>query len=122
MVNFQSFQGDSLAYLNYFEQFKKGKTFQFINSPEIKNVVKPESVEIVFHVFQCSQSFSIPNRVSSASDIDQTGSYFRVVDVKEYKSGGQVYKRDVTMEFDVKLGIRGTSLSRIKNGRLFFSY
>ena len=122
-VNFQHFQGDSIAYLNYFRQFEKGKVFQIINSPGLKNTVKPEIVEIVVSVFQCAQSFKIENSISSASEIDQTGSYFRISDVKEYKStSGQVYKRDVTMEFDVKLGNKGVTLSRIKNGRLFFSY
>jgi hypothetical protein len=123
-VSFPTFQGDSIAYLNYFSQFQKGKEFRFRKETGlIKDGLVPETVEIIFHVFQCSQTFSIPNRLSSASDIDQTGSYFRVADVKEYKTvNGQVYKRDVTMEFDVKLGNQGTSLSRIKNGRLFFSY
>ena len=122
-VNFQHFQGDSIAYINYFRQFEKGKVFQLVNIAEIKNTVKPETVEIVMSVFKCAQSFKIENSISSASEIDQTGSYFRISDVKEYKSAsGQVYKRDVTMEFDVKLGNKGVTLSRIKNGRLFFSY
>jgi hypothetical protein len=127
-VNFPIFQGDSIAYLNYFSQFQKGKEFQFISSPEIKNAIKPETIEVLMYVFQCAQTFSIQNGLRSSSDIDQTGSYFRITDVKEYKSAsGQVYKRDVTMEFDVKLGNaklgeKGISLARIKNGRLFFSY
>jgi hypothetical protein len=121
-INFPYFQGDSIAYLNYFSQFQKGKEFKYRkNSGSIQEGLVPETVEITIDVFECDANTS--NRLTSSQGVDETGSYFRITEVKEYKSAnGQVYRRDVTMEFDVKLGLKETTLVRIKNGRLFFSY
>ena len=74
-------------------------------------------------LFGCSEPLSLGNSMSSAIIEDQAGSYFRVADVKEYKSvTGQIYKRDVTIEYEVKIGGRSVPQKRIKNGHLFFSY
>jgi hypothetical protein len=120
-VNYPSFQGDSLAYLHYFNQFQKGKNFKFRTGDiSFKGELEPETVEISVAVLGGCSTVSTNGKGISSRVADQTGSYFRVTDVKEYKSGSLIYRRDVTMEFDVKIGIG--EVLRIKNGRLFFSY
>jgi hypothetical protein len=120
-VNFPAFQGDSLAYLQYFNQFQKGKNFKFrTGDVSFAGELEPETVEVSILVLGgCSPVTTNGSGIPSRS-ADQTGSYFRVADVKEYKSGSLIYRRDVTMEFDVKIGVG--EVLRIKNGRLFFSY
>jgi hypothetical protein len=121
-VNFPAFQGDSLAYLQYFNQFQKGKNFKFRTGDVISlaGELEPETVEISAQVFGGCSPVTTNGRGITSFAANQTGSYFRVADVKEYKSGSLIYRRDVTMEFDVKLGVG--EVLRIKNGRLFFSY
>lgn len=120
-VNYPTFQGDSLAYLQYFNQFQKGKTFKFRKGETPLAQAESGTVEInVLVGIGCTPSATNGKGISSSA-ADQTDSYFRVADVKEYKSvNGQIYRRDVTMEFDVKIGYG--EVLRIKNGRLFFSY
>ncbi len=121
-VNFQSFQGDSLAYFDYFNQFQKGKTFRFKKNWDISESSAPETVEFNMTLFGCSQDVTKGN-VLTSKGVEQTNSYFRIVDIKNYISpSGQIFKRDVTIEFDVTIGSNFTAVKRIKNGRLFFSY
>jgi hypothetical protein len=115
---FQNFQGDSSAYIQYFDQFQKGKNFHFRKEQTIKEITEPYSIDATFSVYGCDKP--IANALTSYN-VDQTNSYFRIADVKEYKSAnGVVFKRDVTIEFDVNFG--PNNIKRIKNGRLFFSY
>lgn len=121
-IGFQAFQGDSLAYLQFFNQFAKGKNFIFRNAYGVKEASTPQIVDISMPIFGCLDPINGGNTFNSI-DVDQTGSYFRVSDVRNYQSAsGEVYKRDVTIEFDVKLGGGALKTKRIKNGRLFFSY
>jgi hypothetical protein len=126
-VGFPSFQGDSIAYLKYFEQFQKGKTFNFLNyvnkDPTPFDFTRLGYISFSFTIFSgCSGNIS-PNVMTSHQVEDQAGSYCRIADVKEYKSAnGKIFRRDVTMEFDVKIGGKAAPLKRIKNGRLVFSY
>ncbi len=121
-IGYQGFQGDSLAYLKYFDQFQKGKTFTYRKEATISELSEPQTVDFLIGLVGCSGDVSRGNSLTS-NGIDQTNSYFRVADVKNYISpSGQIYKRDVTIEFDVTLGSSYTPLKRIKNGRLFFSY
>ena len=123
-IGFSAFQGDSLAYIQYFEQFQKGKSFKFRNNDyNVKSATELQAVDITIAVFGCSSSAPITKGNGySSMESEQNGSYFRVADVKNYLStSGQIYKRDVTIEFDIKLA-GGVTTKRIKNGRLFFSY
>jgi hypothetical protein len=126
-IGFPAFQGDSIAYLKYFEQFQKGKTFTFLNfinkDPTPTDFTKLGTISFSFTIFGgCSEAFA-QNVMTSSSVEDQTGSYCKVADVKEYKlANGQIFRRDVTIEFDVKIGGRSVPLKRIKNGRFVFSY
>jgi hypothetical protein len=121
-VGYQAFQGDSLAYLQFFNQFEKGKNFRYRNATGVEEATKPQIVDIRLALFGCSDPINGGNTLTSI-DVEQTGSYFRVADVKNYQSAsGEIYKRDVTIEFDVKLGGGEVTPKRIKNGRIFFSY
>lgn len=120
-VDFPLFRGDTMAYKQYFNQFKQGKTFKFREKNlDVKGLLEPETVGIYVSVFDCAAT-TANSSVLSSSEAVQSGSYFRVIGEKEYKdASGQVYKRDITIEFDVKVGF-GEAL-HIKNGRLLFSY
>jgi hypothetical protein len=120
-ANYPSFQGDSLEYTRYFDQFQKGNNFTFRKTAGLAEMVIPQTVSFNILLFQCENSLAEGGHLISEG-VDQTNSYFRIADVKNYTSGGQIYKRDVTIEFDVTLGVKGTAVKRIKNGRLFFSY
>jgi hypothetical protein len=121
-IGYQAFQGDSLAYLQFFNQFENGKNFTFRNAYGVKEATKPQIVDMSMPLFGCSDPVNGGNTFNSI-DVDQIGSYFRVADVKNYQSAsGEIYKRDVTIEFDVKLGGGALTTKRIKNGRIFFSY
>jgi hypothetical protein len=121
-ANYSTFRGDSMAYVRYFNQFQKGNNFTFRKTiGDVKEQVTPNTVSFEIFMFQC-QNNRAEGLALISEGVDQTNSYFRIADVKNYTSGGQIYKRDVTIEFDVTLGYKGTPVKRIKNGRLFFSY
>jgi hypothetical protein len=135
-VLFQSFQGNAIAYSKYFEQFQKGKTFEFIlydDKTILQDIGKTGVISFQLFIRGCSNDKTINNgfqTLSSFSNIissqnfkDQSGSFCRVADVKEYKNAdGKIYKRDVTIEFDVKLGGTNLPTKHIKNGRVLFSF
>jgi hypothetical protein len=135
-VDFQSFQGNVIAYSKYFDQFQKGKTFEFIpyNDKTIfQDISKTGVVSFTLFIQGCAndvadnsgiiKTASFSNIITSQNFKDQTGSYCRVADLKEYKNAdGKIYKRDVTIEFDVKLGGTNLPTKRIKNGRIVFSF
>jgi hypothetical protein len=120
-ANYQSFRGDSLAYIRYFDQFEKGNSFTFRKTLGIKEAVIPKTISFEIFMFQCQDNRAEGVALISEG-VDQTNSYFRIAEVKNYASSGIITKRDVTIEFDVTLGYQGTPVKRIKNGRLFFSY
>jgi hypothetical protein len=122
-VIFPSFQGDSIAYINYFNQFQNGKNFSFRKDFDNKaDVLALETIGFsILMTGGCNQDATKASSLHS-SGIDQTNSYFRIADVKEYSTNNRVYKREITIEFDVMLGSQNTALTRIKNGRIFFSY
>lgn len=122
-VNFSSFQGDSLEYTKYFDQFQKGSSFAIRKTFNLAERVIPQTVSFEILLFQCENSLAEGSMLASEG-INQTNSYFRIVDVKNQSSSGIITQRDVTIEFDVTLGAAGAgrALRRIKNGRLFFSY
>ncbi len=127
LIGLPSFQGDSLAYIRYFDQFQKGKTFRFLKVDDKTTISAYAETGIVTFslgiVSGCAEDLTLGNSMTSSNVGDQTGSYFRVSDVKEYKSAnGQIFKRDVSIEYDVKIGGTSVPLKRIKNGHLFFSY
>jgi hypothetical protein len=123
-VNYSSFRGDSLAYMRYFDQFQKGNSFTFRkNAFDMTEAVIPKTVDFAIRLFQCESDLAEAGSLTSETAGDQTNSYFRIADVKNYVSAsGEIYKRDVTIEFDVSLGTFGKTVKRIKNGRIFFSY
>lgn len=118
-IQFQGFTGDSLSYEKYFEQFQKGKTFEFRKaSIGWEGGLKPRVVEIFSTFYGCNNIGDIGSRL-----VDQTESYFRVANVKEIKDGqGNVIEREVTIEFDVQLGKGDIPIGRIKNGKMVFWY
>jgi hypothetical protein len=122
-VNFSSFRGDSLEYMRYFDQFQKGNNFTFRKKlGDMAEAVIPKTVSFEVTLFQCDNDLVSGGSLNTES-ADQTNSYFRIADVKNYVSpSGEIYKRDVTIEFDVSLGTFGKTVKRIKNGRIFFSY
>lgn len=127
LIGLPSFQGDSLAYIRYFDQFQKGKTFRFLkidDKTSISTYAEIGSVTFSLGIVSgCTETLTLGNSMTSSNVDDQTGSYFRIADVKEYKStSGQVFKRDITIEYDVKIGGKSVPQKRIKNGHLFFSY
>jgi hypothetical protein len=135
-VAFQAFQGNLIAYSKYFEQFKKGKTFEFIpyNDKTIfQDISKTGVVSFDLIIRGCANDvvnkngligFSTFNNIITSQNFqDQSGSYCRVADVKEYKNANdKIYKRDVIIEFDVKLGGTNLPTKHIKNGRIVFSF
>jgi hypothetical protein len=118
-VDLPAFMGDSTAYEKYFEQFQKGKVFNFVEFPKVfEDAFKPETVRMFFTFDGCENIGLISSEL-----VDQTGSYFRVSNVKEIKDGqGKVVDREVTIEFDVQLGKGDIPVGRIKNGKLVFWY
>jgi hypothetical protein len=135
-VSFQAFKGNVIAYSKYFEQFQKGKTFEFIpfnDKTILQDISKTGVVSFTLSIQGCAndvvdnsgiiKSASFSNIITSQNFKDQSSSYCRVADVKEYKdANGKIYKRDVTIEFDVKLGGANFPTKRIKNGRILFSF
>jgi hypothetical protein len=135
-VLFQSFQGNAIAYSKYFEQFQKGKTFEFIpynDKTAIQDNSKTGVVSFDLFIRGCANDginkngiigFStFSNIITSQNLQDQSGSFCRVADLKEYKNAdGKIFKRDVTIEFDVKLGGTNLPTKHIKNGRILFSF
>jgi hypothetical protein len=92
-VRFPAFQGDSIAYTKYFEQFQKGKVFRFINNinPSISNSTELGTIDFAFTIFGgCSDSFT-QNVMQSSVVENQTGSYCRVTDVKEYQQADKYF-------------------------------
>jgi hypothetical protein len=119
--SFSSFRGDSLAYEQYFNQFQLGKTFKF--AQQESDLQQLGVVDCTFIISGCA-NLSDPqvSRAVSSLGIDQAGSYCKVSDVKEYKSAsGQIFRRDVTMLFEMAISTPGLQPKRIKNGKLFFT-
>jgi hypothetical protein len=116
---FPSFNGDTIAYEKYFEQFQKGKSFKFLKEGGgFESLFIPDMVYMYMTFEGCNNIGYIGTK-----QIDQTGSYFRVVNVKEVKDGqGNVIDREVTIEFDVQLGRNDIPVGRIKNGKMVFWY
>lgn len=120
-LQFSYFRGDSTLYEQYFNQFSIGKTFNIAQKES--DLEKFGAVQLELFVMGCS-NLSEPQfgRGISSNGIDQTGSYCRIADVKDYKSAsGQIFRRDITIVFDMAVSTPGLQPKRIKNGKLFFS-
>jgi hypothetical protein len=118
-IEFPALQGDSLAYEKYFDQFQKGKTFNFLKGWKgFEESLIPSNIWMFLTFDGCNNIGYLDTR-----SIEQTGSYFRVSNVKEIKDAqGKVVDRQVTIEFDAQFGKEDLPVARIKNGKLVFWY
>ena len=123
-LQFPYFRGDSSKYFKYLSQFDEiGKSFPIGEMPDDKEFLKKiESnfnLRIQLRGCDVKPFESSPLYFLSAGGSQKDG-YFRLVDVKKFKNGNTVYRRDLTFEFEVNLysNFLAEPYKRIKNGKI----
>ena len=118
-LEFPSFRGDSLKYIKYLAQFDEiGKIFPIGEMPDDKEFLK--KIETNFNMKIQLRGCEVGSLYFLSAGGSQKDGYFRLVDVKKYKNGDKIYRRDLTFEFEVNLysNFLAEPYKRIKNGKI----
>ena len=123
-LQFPYFRGDSSKYVKYLAQFDEiGKNFPIGEMPDDKEFLKKLetnfNMKIQLRGCDIKPFESSPLYFLSAGGSQKDG-YFRLVDVKKYRNGDRIYRRDLTFEFEVNLysNTLFAPFKRIKNGKI----
>ncbi len=119
-LQFPYFRGDSSKYVKYLSQFDEiGKSFPIGEMPDDKEFLKKieSNFNLRIQLRGCESGGSLYFLSTGGSQKD---GYFRLVDVKKFKNGNTIYRRDLTFEFEVNLysNFLAEPYKRIKNGKI----